>query len=107
MKSPGEFDDISRLDPPVSRIDDESQPGYSLFARYDLSLRLVDGQAQGTQEFNDCPFPFVQAAFAVTEEGEVVNISQIWRTPQIIGYEPIEGRHINIAPEQAGQVTDG
>lgn len=85
-----EFDDVARLDAAMCGIDNKAQPRNAVFARNNLRLRFVDGQTPAAQKFDDGVFPFVKLAFAVTEQGEVVNVTQICRASQVARDKPVQ-----------------
>lgn len=62
--------------PAVGRVDDEAQPGDTVFHRHDSGFGMY-AQAQCRQPLDDGPLPAPQLALAVADQRQIVHIAQI------------------------------
>lgn len=97
MKTAREFDYVARFDPAMRRKHDKTQLRNAVCAGDDLCRSFMDGQPQPVQKFDDRLFPFVQLAFAVAEQCEIVHVAQIRRALQPLSYKQIQRRQVNVA----------
>lgn len=99
--------DLARLDPPLRRVDDKTQPGDATSHRQRLRAILVELQPQSGEPVADGGFSLPQCCLGVRKQREVIDVTQIGTAAEFLADEPVEGMQIAIRQELRREIADG